>query len=49
MSALRYKAFDAQGRTVSGVMEADDERQLRQRLRQQHLKPLTVSMASGLE
>lgn len=49
MSALRYKALDAQGRTVSGVMEADDERQLRQRLRQQHLKPLTVTAATGLE
>jgi general secretion pathway protein F len=49
MSALRYKALDAQGRTVTGVMEADDERQLRQRLRQQNLKPLTVTVASGLE
>lgn len=42
MTALRYKALDAQGRTVSGVMEADDERQLRQRLRQQQLKPLSI-------
>lgn len=47
MTALRYKALDAQGRTVSGVMEADDEKQLRQRLRQQHLRPLRIDVASS--
>lgn len=45
MTALRYKALDAQGRTVSGVMEADDEKQLRVRLRQQQLRPLTITAA----
>lgn len=49
MTALRYKALDAQGRTVTGVMEADDERQLRQRLRQQNLKPLLVTATTGTE
>ncbi|MDO9478566.1 MAG: type II secretion system inner membrane protein GspF [Pseudohongiella sp.] len=49
MTALRYKALDLQGRTVTGVMEADDERQLRQRLRQQNLRPLMVTVATGME
>ncbi|MDP2284848.1 MAG: type II secretion system F family protein, partial [Pseudohongiella sp.] len=49
MTALRYKALDMQGRTVTGVMEADDERQLRQRLRQQNLRPLMVTVATGME
>jgi general secretion pathway protein F len=49
VTALRYKALDAQGRTVTGVMEADDERQLRQRLRQQNLKPLLVTATTGTE
>lgn len=48
MTALRYKALDARGRTVSGVMEADDERQLRQRLREQQLKPLSIGPVSGV-
>lgn len=47
MTALRYKALDLQGRTVSGVMEADDEKQLRQRLRQQQLRPLMVAVADS--
>ena len=47
MTALRYKALDARGKTVSGVMEADDERQLRQRLREQQLKPLSIAPATG--
>lgn len=47
MTALRYKALDSRGRTVSGVMEADDEKQLRQRLRQQQLRPLMVAVADS--
>lgn len=47
MTALRYKALDARGRMVSGVMEADDEKQLRQRLRQQQLKPLMIVVADS--
>lgn len=48
MTALRYKALDVHGRTVSGVMEADDERQLRQRLREQQLRPLSITPAGSL-
>ncbi|HLT64524.1 MAG TPA: type II secretion system F family protein [Pseudohongiella sp.] len=47
MTALHYKALDARGRTVAGVMEADDERQVRQRLREQQLKPLSVTPAAS--
>jgi general secretion pathway protein F len=49
MAALRYKALDVKGRTVTGVMQADDEKQLRQRLRQQQLKPLMIVAAGSLD
>ena len=47
MTAMRYKALDAQGKVISGVMDADDERQLRQRLRDQQLKPLTINVVTA--
>ena len=43
MSAYRYKALNADGRVVRGVLEADSERQLRIQLRGQNLRPIEVS------
>ena len=42
MSAYRYKALNADGRVVRGVLEADSERQLRIQLRGQNLRPIEV-------
>ncbi len=42
MEAFRYEALDADGRTVSGVVQADTPRQARTQLRAQGLHPSTV-------
>lgn len=42
MAAFSYRALDATGRTVKGVLEGDSERQIRSQLRAQKLKPLSV-------
>ncbi|MFI4954784.1 MAG: type II secretion system inner membrane protein GspF [Gammaproteobacteria bacterium] len=42
MAAFEYTALDAQGREQKGVMQADNERQIRQQLRERGLIPLTV-------
>ncbi len=42
MGAFEYTALDAAGRNKKGVLEADTPRQIRQRLRDQGLAPLTV-------
>ena len=42
MAAFRYRALDAAGRTVSGVMQADTPRQVRGLLRAQGLLPASV-------
>jgi len=42
MGAFEYTALDAAGRNKKGVLEADTSRQIRQRLRDQGLAPLTV-------
>ncbi|WP_416306899.1 type II secretion system inner membrane protein GspF [Neptunicella sp. SCSIO 80796] len=43
MPAFSYKAIDQRGRNKSGVMEADNARQIRQQLREKHLIPVEVT------
>ncbi len=47
MASFRYKALGADSRPVSGVLEADSERQARARLRSQGMKPMTVTVTSA--
>jgi len=42
MGAFEYTALDSTGRNKKGVLEADTSRQIRQKLRDQGLAPLTV-------
>jgi general secretion pathway protein F len=49
MEAFRYRALDAAGRTVSGVMQADTPRQVRSQLRGQGLLPFTVEQVQAAE
>ncbi|GAA0343645.1 type II secretion system inner membrane protein GspF [Bowmanella denitrificans] len=46
MGAFAYKALDQGGRNKSGVMEADNARQVRAQLREQQLIPLDVQQVS---
>ena len=48
MPAFRYKALDAQGKLVKGMLEADAPRQVRSQLRAKQLKPVEVVEAGGL-
>ena len=45
MGAYKYKALNAEGKLVKGVLEADSERQLRVQLRAQQLRPVEVRAA----
>ena len=47
MAAFEYQAMDAKGRRKKGVLEADNERQIRQQLREQGLIPLAISEAAA--
>lgn len=47
MAAWTYRALDAEGRTVQGVLEADSERQARGLLRERFLKPLRIAGAAA--
>jgi len=47
MASFRYHALDEKGKSVSGVQEADSERQVRTQLRAQRLKPLDVTAATA--
>lgn len=49
MEAFQYKALDAAGRMVSGVMEADTPRQARSQLRAQGLLPAEVAAVHARE
>jgi general secretion pathway protein F len=44
MPAFEYKALDAAGKNKSGVLEADNARQVRQQLREKSLIPLEVKV-----
>lgn len=47
MSAFEYTAIDSKGREQRGVLEGDNSRQVRQKLREQNLTPLTVDESRG--
>lgn len=47
MAAFEYQAMDAKGRRKKGVLEGDNERQIRQQLREQGLIPLSISDAAA--
>lgn len=44
MSAFRFEALDASGKTVTGLVEADNPKAARAQLRTQHLVPLKVDV-----
>ena len=48
MTAFRYKALNADGKLVKGVLEGDSDRQVRGTLRQRHLRPVEVAPATAL-
>ncbi len=47
MGAFNFRALDAGGKIVKGVIEADSERHVRTQLRARDLKPVEVIAASG--
>src|SRR6185369_11787029 len=49
MEAFRYEALDADGRTITGVVQADTPRQARSQLRAQGLLPSVVDRVSAHE
>lgn len=46
MAAFSYKAINAKGRNVSGVLEGDNPRQIRQQLREKGLVPIEVEQVA---
>lgn len=49
MAAFEYKALNAKGKSVKGILEADTSKQIRQQLREKGLVPLEVNKASQKE
>lgn len=49
MAAFEYKALNAKGKSVKGILEADTSKQIRQQLRDKGLVPLEVNKASQKE
>ena len=49
MGAYSYKALNAEGKTVKGLLEGDSERHVRTQLRAQRLKPLEVISSSNMD
>ncbi|MEY3007100.1 MAG: type secretion system protein GspF [Pseudomonadota bacterium] len=47
MSAFRYKALNAEGKLVKGVLEGDSDRHVRAILRERRLKPVAVESAGS--
>lgn len=47
MAAFSYKALDANGRILKGIIDGDSERQVRNQLRTRQLKPIDVSQAGA--
>ncbi|RZL11358.1 MAG: type II secretion system protein GspF [Rubrivivax sp.] len=47
MSAFRFEALDAAGKTVSGLVDADNPKAARTQLRSQNLVPLKVDQVMG--
>lgn len=46
MTAFNYTAIDAQGKQRKGLLEADNARQARQKLREQNLTPIAINAVS---
>jgi general secretion pathway protein F len=46
MTAFRYRAVDANGRELDGILEADTQRQIRSQLRERGLFPVDVAPVS---
>ena len=46
MTAFHYKALNDQGKLVKGVLEGDSDRQVLGALRQRHLRPIEVVVAT---
>ena len=46
MAAFAYKAINGKGRNISGVLEGDNARQVRQQLREKGLVPLSVDQVA---
>ena len=42
MAAFEYKALDAKGKQKKGILEGDNARQVRQRLKEKGLMPTEV-------
>ena len=49
MTAYRYRALNAKGKLVRGVLEGDSERQVRSQLRGQGLRPVEIGEANQPE
>ncbi|MFY9460535.1 MAG: type II secretion system F family protein, partial [Aquabacterium commune] len=49
MPAFRFEALDASGKTINGLVEADNPKAARAQLRTQHMVPLTVSLVQVAE
>ncbi len=49
MTAYRYRALNADGKMVKGVLEGDDEGQMRGKLRGKELRPVEVAEANRVE
>lgn len=47
MAAFSYKALDAGGKVVKGIIEGDSERQVRSQLRSRQLKPIAVAASDS--
>ena len=49
MQSYNYRAYDAAGKVVKGVLEADSERHLRTRLREQKMIPIQISLVGATQ
>ncbi|MDI1349126.1 type II secretion system inner membrane protein GspF [Aquabacterium sp.] len=49
MPAFRFEALDASGKTINGLVEADNPKAARAQLRTQHMVPLNVSLVQVAE
>ena len=47
MQSYNYRAYDAKGKVIKGVLEAESERHLRQRLRERGMMPIEASVVSA--
>ena len=48
MPAFRYKALDADGKLVKGLLEGDSDRHVRALLRERSLRPVAIDDAKSI-